>query len=141
MLVAVSIPMLDIARSAHKPKFQALMNPANGPSANLVHWYTPPSSGHTCAHHPVTAANGTNRNRIAASQNQTWLPPCLAAMPAHVIPTTSRICIGTRSHRLSSRLSAWPDARPEADSDSAASSSALLFKRWLRRGLGNYASM
>ncbi len=31
------IPTFDTASSAHNPKFHALMNPANGPSANFVH--------------------------------------------------------------------------------------------------------
>ena len=102
MLVAVKIPRLLTTSSAQKAKFHALRNPAHGPIACLVHWYTPPSCGHSLTQYVTTSASGTNRKMIPPIQNHSCVPPCLAAIPHHVTPTTSRICIGTRSRSRSS---------------------------------------
>ena len=58
--------------------------------------------GHNRAQYVTTAACGKKKNSIPAIQIIGCVEPCLAAIPAQLTPTISRICIGTRSRSRSS---------------------------------------
>src|SRR5689334_894379 len=57
-LVAIVTPKPAAITIAYAHRFQATMNPANLPSAIVVHWYSPPSSGISRERKITTAACG-----------------------------------------------------------------------------------